>query len=158
MSANERRGFAATARAIGRIAKEGRKYGVSLALISQRPSELSPDALSQCGTVFSLRLAADLDQHFVSAALPDAAHGMLAALPSLGSQEAIVCGEGVLLPMRIRFDDLPPDRRPRSGSALFSKAWQRDTVDLNFLNDKIRGWRQQRRGSSAGGPSLANLE
>ena len=112
--ADERVGFAATARAITRIAREGRKYGVSLALISQRPSELSAQALSQCGTIFALRLANELDQRFMETVMPDAARGNIATLSSLGTQEAIVCGEGVPLPIRIRFDDLPRARRPRS--------------------------------------------
>jgi uncharacterized protein len=138
-------GFAATARAITRIAREGRKYGVALALISQMPSGLSPQALSQCGTVFALRLGHYLDQRFMETALPDAARGMLGVLPSMRTQEAIVFGEGVRLPMHIRFDDLPPDRRPRSNSAPFSKSWQAESADAEFLNEGIRRWRQQSR-------------
>jgi len=138
-------GFGATARAITRIATEGRKYGVSLALISQLPSELSGQVLSQCGTVFAMRLGHYLDQRFVGTALPDAARGMLATLPSMRAQEAIVFGEGVPLPMRIRFDDLPPERRPRSDSAKFSKAWQDDSADADFLKEGIRRWREQSR-------------
>jgi len=124
-------GFAAAAQAITRIAREGRKYGVALALISQLPSELSPQALSQCGTVFALRLGHYLDQRFMATALPDAARGMLASLPSMRTQEAIVFGEGVRLPMHIRFDDCRPIvghaataptsprlRRPRPSSAI----------------------------------------
>jgi DNA helicase HerA-like ATPase len=139
--------FGATARAITRIAREGRKYGVSLALISQLPSELSGEVLSQCGTVFAMRLGHHLDQRFVGTALPDAARGMLAVLPSMRTQEAIAFGEGVPLPMRIRFDDLPPKRRPRSDSANFSKTWRDDTVDADFLNEGIRRWREQSRKS-----------
>jgi DNA helicase HerA-like ATPase len=145
--ANAGIGFAAAARAITRLAREGRKYGISLALITQLPSELSAQALSQCGTVFALRLAHHLDQRFMETALPDAARGMLAALPSMRTQEAIAFGEGVPLPMRIRFAELPTDRRPRSGSAEFSKAWQVDSADIDFLNEGIRRWRQQSRTS-----------
>ena len=143
--ANERIGFAATARAITRIAKEGRKYGLSLALVSQRPSEISTQVLSQCGTVFALQLGNDVDQDFISRVLPYAARGMVTTLPSLRAQEAIVSGEGVPLPMHIRFDDLPPERRPRSASAEFSKAWQTDSADAEFLNEGIRRWRLQSR-------------
>jgi DNA helicase HerA-like ATPase len=138
-------GFEAAARGITRLAREGRKYGVSLALITQLPSELSPEALSQCGTVFALRLGHYLDQRFMETALPDAARGMLAALPSMRTQEAIVFGEGVPLPMRIHFNDLSPERLPRSGSAAFSKAWQTDSAGLDFLGESIRRWRQQSR-------------
>lgn len=151
--ADERVGFAATTRAVTRIAKEGRKYGLSLALISQRPAELSPEALSQCGTVFALRLGNDLDQEFMARTVPDAARGMLTALPNLPTQQAIVSGEGVALPMRIRFDDLPPGRRPRSEGAPFSQAWQTDSADTAFREDGIRRWRLQSRQTENAGTS-----
>jgi len=138
-------GFGATRRAITRLAREGRKYGISLALITQLPSELSAQALSQCSTIFALRLGHHLDQQFMGAALPDAARGMMAALPSMRTQEAIAFGEGVPLPMHIRFDDLPPERRPRSENAEFAKAWQSDSADFAFLNEGIRRWRLQTR-------------
>jgi len=143
--ADPRVGFAATARAITRLAREGRKYGISLALITQLPSELSAQALSQCGTVFALRLGHYLDQRFMQTALPDAARGMLAALPSMRTQEAVAFGEGVPLPMHIRFADLQSDRCPRSHSADFAKAWQSDSADIDFLNGGIRRWRAQSR-------------
>jgi uncharacterized protein len=149
--AAEHVGFGATARAITRIAREGRKYGVGLALITQLPSELSPQVLSQCGTIFALRLGHYLDQRFMATALPDTAHGMLTALPSMRTQEAIAFGEGVRLPMHIRFSDLPPDRQPRSDSAKFSRAWRAETADLEFLNEGIRRWRQQSRNPRGGG-------
>jgi len=114
-------------------------------LISQRPSELSAQALSQCGTIFALRLANDLDQRFMETVMPDAVRGNLAALSSLGVQDAIVCGEGVPLPMRIRFDDLPRARRPRSDGADFAKAWQTDSADADFRDEGVRRWRQQSR-------------
>jgi uncharacterized protein len=139
-------GFAATGRAITRLAHEGRKYGISLALITQLPSELSPQVLSQCSTVFALRLGHYLDQRFMETALPDAARGMLGALPTMRTQEAIAFGEGVPLPMHIRFDDLPPERRPRSDSAQFSKEWQQDTAGADFLKEGVRRWREQSRG------------
>jgi DNA helicase HerA-like ATPase len=143
--ASEPIGFGATSRAITRIAREGRKYGVSLALISQTPSELSAQVLSQCGTVFAMRLGHYLDQTLTGTAWPDAARGMLEALPTMRTQEAIAFGEGVPLPMRIRFEDLPRDRRPRSDSAKFSKAWQNDSGDAELLDEGIRCWREQRR-------------
>jgi DNA helicase HerA-like ATPase len=138
-------GFLSTTRSIARIAKEGRKYGVSLGLITQRPSELSVSALAQCGTLFALRMGNDLDQRFVANALPEAAHGMLAALPGMRPQEAIVVGEGVALPMRIRFDDLPLELRPRSKSAEFSRSWQEDKAGTDFIEEGVRRWRLQMR-------------
>jgi uncharacterized protein len=106
---------------------------------------LSAQALSQCGTVFALRLGHYPDQRLMETALPDAARGMLAALPSMRTQEAIAFGEGVPLPMHIRFHDLPPQRRPRSYSAEFSKAWQSDAAGVDFVNEGIRRWREQSR-------------
>jgi DNA helicase HerA-like ATPase len=142
--ADERIGFAATTRVITRIAKEGRKYGVSLALVSQRPSELSAAALSQCGTIFALRLASELDQQFVANALAESSRQLLATLPSMRTQEAIISGRAVALPMRVRFDDLPAERRPRSESQRFSAAWQSAAADTRFLEESLRRWRQTR--------------
>ena len=150
--------FGATAHAITRIAREGRKYGVSLALISQRPSELSAQALSQCGTIFALRLAKELDQRFMETVMPDAARGNLAMLSGLGTQETIVCEEGVSLPMRIRFDDLPRARRPRSEGADFAEAWQTDAADAGSRDEGVRRWRQQsRRRFTVSGAGVRNL-
>jgi DNA helicase HerA-like ATPase len=114
-------------------------------LISQRPSELSAQALSQCGTIFALRLANELDQRFMETVMPDAARGNLATLSSLGTQEAIVCGEGVPLPTRVRFDDLPRARRPRGEGADFAKAWLTASADAGFRDEGVRRWRQQSR-------------
>lgn len=152
--ADEKAGFAAAARAITRIAKEGRKYGISLGLISQRPTELSATALSQCGTIFALRMASDLDQRFVATALPDAAKGMLAALPALGNQEAIISGEGVPLPIRVRFDDLPLGARPHSEGAEFSKAWRAGAEQAArcaeaIVEEGIHRWRLRTRSHAA---------
>lgn len=142
-------GFAAAARALTRIAKEGRKHGISLALVSQRPSSLAAEALSQCGTLFALRMGNELDQRFIATAFPDAARGMLAALPSLKMREAIILGEGVPLPMRVHFDELPQDRRPHSFSAAFSRAWRGASPDAEFLVNGVQSWRRQTR-SNAG--------
>ena len=77
--------------------------------------------------------------------MPDAARGNLALLSSLGTQEAIVCGAGVPLPMRVRFDDLPRGRRPRSEGADFVKAWQTELADADFRDEGVRRWRQRTR-------------
>lgn len=144
--ADARVGFAEATRALTRIAKEGRKYGVALALVSQRPSALSTEVLSQCGTLFALRLANEADQRLIGMAFPDTARGMLAALPSLRRGEAILVGEGVPLPMRVRFDELPEGRRPHSAGAAFSKAWQTAAApDAEFLEEGVRYWRSQSR-------------
>jgi hypothetical protein len=142
---DDRADFAAGARAITRIAKEGRKYGLSLALVSQRPSELSLSALSQCGTVFALRMGNEHDQRFVERALPESGYAMMSALPSLPAQQAVVFGEGVSVSMRVRFDDIPLAHRPRSESATFSEAWRKDSAGEEFREEGIRRWRTQSR-------------
>jgi hypothetical protein len=144
---DERLGFGPTRRALSRIAKEGRKYGVSLCLVSQRPSELSTSILSQCNTIFALRMTNEHDQHFVRKTLPEGARALLEALPTLDTQEAIAAGTGVTLPMRIRFDDLAADYRPKSGTAEFSTAWQADRLGKPFIRETIDRWRRQQRES-----------
>lgn len=138
---DERLGFAAASRAVSRIATEGRKHGLSLALVTQRPSELSRHALSQCGTIFALRLGDNRDQRLITDALPDGARGLLASLSSLQTRDAVVCGDGTRLPSRIRFDYLPAHLRPRSASAKFSEVWQTDVAGEDFRDDAIRRWR-----------------
>jgi DNA helicase HerA-like ATPase len=138
-------GFAPTRKVISQIAKEGRKYGVSLGLVTQRPSELSETILSQCNTLFALRMSNTKDQEFVRRALPDSASGLLSALPALRNQEAVVVGEGVSLPMRVCFNDLADAQRPHSDTASFSAAWQEDYADEVFIAETIDRWRRQSR-------------
>ncbi|MEI8393830.1 MAG: DUF87 domain-containing protein [Rhodospirillaceae bacterium] len=138
-------GFGPTKTAIGRIAKEGRKYGVSVGLVSQRPSEVDTSILSQCGTVIALRMSNEQDQEFVRRILPEGARGLISTLPSLRPREGVVVGVGASVPMRISFDTLAPEHRPRSGSARFSEAWQEDTADLSAVEQTIERWRYQRR-------------
>ncbi len=137
--------FGPTKRAISRIAREGRKYGVSLCLVSQRPSELSASILSQCNTLFALRMSNERDHNFVRNALPDGALGLLSALPALRAQEAVVVGEGVTVPTRLRFDDLDPAHRPMSGTACFSRAWREDREQQSFVAETVDRWRKQAR-------------
>ena len=100
-------GFEPCKRAIAKIAKEGRKYGVALCIVSQRPAEVDPTILSQCNTVFALRMSNDRDQEIVTSAITDTGSGLLEFLPSLGQREALAFGDGVALPVRIKFDELP---------------------------------------------------
>lgn len=138
-------GFEPTKKALARIAKEGRKYGVSLCMVSQRPSELAIGILSQCNTIFALRMSNQKDQDFVRGAMSESAIGLLDFLPSLRNAEAIGVGEGVSVPVRICFDPLKEGQRPRSGTAPFSTAWQTDNDDSSFLDDVVDRWRRQRR-------------
>ncbi len=140
---DEAQGFEPTRRAIARIAKEGRKYGISLCLVTQRPSELSEAILSQCSTVFALRMTNDVDQRYVRQMLPDSASGLLNTLPTLRQREAVIVGEGVAHPMRIRFSELDPRYRPKGEATNFPRAWADDTKNLAFVNAIVERWRRQ---------------
>jgi DNA helicase HerA-like ATPase len=136
-------GFEPTKRALARIAKEGRKYGVALCVVSQRPSELASSLLSQCNTLFAMRMTTQKDQEYVRGAVSDSAIGLLDFLPSLRNAEAIAMGEGVSVPLRLRFDELPEEHRPRSGTVPFSAAWQSDDDDsFALVQDIVGRWRR----------------
>ena len=124
-----------------RIAKEGRKYGVSLGLITQRPSDLAEGVLSQCGTIIAMRLNNDRDQACVRAAMPEGARGFLDAIPALRNRECIVCGEGVAIPIRVRFDDLEPEKRPASADPSFAALWRETGGEEGIIQRTIRRWR-----------------
>ncbi|HWH18101.1 MAG TPA: DUF87 domain-containing protein [Allosphingosinicella sp.] len=126
-----------------RIAKEGRKYGVSLGLITQRPSDLAEGVLSQCGTIIAMRLNNDRDQAFVKSAMPEGARGFLDVIPALRNRECIVCGEGVSIPIRVAFDDLERDRRPASADPLFSELWKQTGDESAMIARVVKRWRSQ---------------
>ena len=128
-----------------RIAKEGRKYGVSLGLITQRPSDLAEGVLSQCGTIISMRLNNDRDQAFVRAAMPEGARGFLDSIPALRNRECIICGEGVSIPIRVALDNLEEEKRPASEDPLFSQLWQETGGEAEILERVVRRWRAQGR-------------
>ncbi len=130
---------------LSRIAKEGRKYGVSLGLITQRPSDLAEGVLSQCGTIISMRLNNDRDQAFVRAAMPEGARGFLDAIPALRNRECIVCGEGVSIPIRVSFDDLEAKRRPASDDPSFTELWNETGGEDQILERVVDRWRNQGR-------------
>ncbi|HEY1142909.1 MAG TPA: DUF87 domain-containing protein [Sphingomicrobium sp.] len=131
----------AVRRILERIAKEGRKYGVSLGLITQRPSDLAEGVLSQCGTIISMRLNNDRDQACVRAAMPEGARGFLDAIPALRNRECIVCGEGVAIPIRVRFDDLEPEKRPASSDPSFARLWRETGDEAGIIQRTIKRWR-----------------
>jgi DNA helicase HerA-like ATPase len=136
-------GFEPTKRAISRIAKEGRKYGVSLCIVTQRPAELDPTILSQCNTIFSLRLTNERDQEILRAGISDAAASLLEFMPTMGTGEAITFGEGVALPTRIKFDRLPSHALPKSNTASFTLNWAREMPHEGFLHEVVGRWRAQ---------------
>ena len=126
-----------------RIAKEGRKYGVSLGLITQRPSDLAEGVLSQCGTIIAMRLNNDRDQAFVKSAMPEGARGFLDVIPALRNRECIVCGEGVSIPIRVSFDDLERDLQPASSDPLFSELWKQSGDEQAMIARVVKRWRSQ---------------
>jgi uncharacterized protein len=132
-------------RILGRIAKEGRKYGISLGLITQRPSDLAEGVLSQCGTIISMRLNNDRDQAFVKAAMPEGARGFLDSIPALRNRECIICGEGVAIPIRVSFDDLEEMKRPASEDPLFSELWNVSGGEEEIVDRTVQRWRAQGR-------------
>ncbi len=132
-------------RILSRIAKEGRKYGVSLGLITQRPSDLAEGVLSQCGTIITMRLNNERDQAFVKAAMPEGAKGFLDSIPALRNREAIICGEGVSIPIRVALDTLEEHKRPASSDPLFSELWKRTGGEEDSLARTIKRWRSQGR-------------
>ena len=142
--ADPNEGFGPTRRSLIRLAKEGRKVGVSLWVASQRPTELDPTILSQCNTIFAMRLANQADQEALRAAVPDASTSLLSCLPSLGLGEAIAVGEGVPMPTRIRFDALPANAVPRSLTASFSDGWSVEMDDDSFIERIVEQWRAQK--------------
>ncbi|HRY07245.1 MAG TPA: DUF87 domain-containing protein [Hyphomicrobiaceae bacterium] len=139
--ANPSAGFEPCKRAIAKIAKEGRKYGASLCIVTQRPAEIDPTILSQCNTVFALRMSNDRDQEIVTSAISDTGSGLLEFLSALGQREAIAFGDGVSLPVRIKFDELPKSAMPRSSTARFSERWQTSVGDEGFLDHIVERWR-----------------
>jgi uncharacterized protein len=147
-------GFEPTKRAISRIAKEGRKYGVSLCIVTQRPAELDPTILSQCNTIFSMRLTNERDQEILRAGISDAAASLLEFMPTMGAGEAITFGEGVALPTRIKFDLLPANELPRSNTASFTKNWSKDLPDDSFLHEVVSRWRAQTYNPDSAGYSI----
>jgi DNA helicase HerA-like ATPase len=134
-------GFGPTRKAISRIAKEGRKYGVYLGLMTQRPADLDPTIISQCSTVFAMRIASDRDQSIVRAAVSDAAGSLLGFLPSLGAREVFAFGEGVPVPTRLRFKELPPERIPRSEALRHAPMEAALSVDEDFISAVVERWR-----------------
>jgi hypothetical protein len=121
--------YAAAQSSIRRIAREGRKYGLGLMLVSQRPADVESTVIAQCGTWIVLRLTNAADQQHVARFLPDGLSGMTKTLPNLSQQEAIFVGEGAAMPARIRIRDLPKDKLPKSETAKFAKGWTLARLD-----------------------------
>jgi DNA helicase HerA-like ATPase len=123
-----------------RIAKEGRKYGVGLVVISQRPSEVNRTVLSQCNNFVALRLTNAEDQLVVQRLLPDSLGGLAGLLPILDTGEALVVGDACLLPSRIRISE--PHYKPDSGTVNFWDEWCSSEAS-EAVHDAVTAWRRQ---------------
>lgn len=140
-SADRSIGFGPTRKAVSRIAKEGRKYGVYLALITQRPAELDATIISQCSTLFAMRMANDRDQALLRSAVSDAAANLLSFVPSLGTREVLAFGEGVALPTRLRFKEVPAHQLPRSEATISTVPTSSRGQDIHFVTSVLERWR-----------------
>jgi DNA helicase HerA-like ATPase len=166
MAADHNIGFAPTRRAISRIAKEGRKYGVFLGLVTQRPAELDPTILSQCSTLFAMRMTNERDQSLLRSAVADTAANLLAFLPSLGTGEALAFGEGVALPTRLKFKQLPDNVLPKSETVNLGEVSPASGKTPHSLASVVERWRGrigeqpslQRPAAETASPALAPTE
>ncbi len=134
--------FSGSRRSMERIAKEGRKYGVGLAVVSQRPHEVSETVLAQCGTFICLRITNPDDQAYVRSLVPESEGDLVGVLAGLGRGEAIVLGEAVPLPTRMQFTK--PDPMPNSDDVDFYGKWKEGPDDLD-LDQIVHRWRSQER-------------
>jgi hypothetical protein len=138
--ADKKIGFGPTRRALSRIAKEGRKYGVFLGLVTQRPAEIDPTIISQCSTLFVMRLANDRDQMLIRSAVSDAAASLLTFIPSLGTREVFAFGSGLALPTRMRFKELPAALRPASEASGNTRS-DSGAINADLISSVIERWR-----------------
>ncbi|MBY5647348.1 ATP-binding protein [Rhizobium leguminosarum] len=144
-------GFVPTRQAIARIAKEGRKYGVSLGIITQRPGELDQTILSQCSTLFAMRLANDRDQEIIRSAIPNSSISTTSFISSIGNGEAIAFGEAISVPMRMRFSRVDEKLLPKASSANSKQSEEDpDTVDLRKIVTRMR--------AVTVGPDISNFQ
>jgi uncharacterized protein len=153
-SADRSLGFGPTRRALSRIAKEGRKCGVFLGLASQRPAELDSAIISQCSTLFVMRMANDRDQAIVRSAVSDAASNLVNLVPSLGTREVLAFGEGVALPARMIFGQLPPNLIPSSDAVRNTHADSTLAAPQKLVDAVIARWR----GAATGNKQAQPLE
>ncbi len=135
--------YEAAQEAIRRIAKEGRKYGLGLMLVSQRPSEVEETVLSQCNSWIVLRIANDTDREHVKSILPDSLAGLTKVLSGLRRREAIFVGQAAMLPSRIMIRHLEKEMLPKSHDIDFDKGWQAEPLSEDVIRSIANRWRFQ---------------
>ncbi len=139
--------YEAAQEAIRRIAKEGRKYGVGLLLVSQRPSEVESTVLSQCNSWIILRITNEEDRAHVRSILPDSMSGLTKMLSGLRRQEAIFVGQATMLPSRILIRSLTSEQLPKSNDINFDDGWQNNAITDKQIKEIAHRWRYQRQES-----------
>jgi len=142
--------YQAAQKAVRRIAKEGRKYGIGLMLVSQRPSDVEGTVLSQCSSWIVMRVTNSTDQEHVARFLPDSLAGLARMLSSLSRQEAIFVGEAAAVPARIRIRGLTPEQLPYSDDIRFMKGWSEPPVDESAIRTVVKRWRRETTDSISG--------
>jgi hypothetical protein len=137
-------------RTLSIIAKEGRKYGTGLMLVTQRPSEIDSAVLSQCGSLMALRITNGADRAKVAAAVPDDLGGLVDQLPSMRTGEAVFLGEVMPIPSRVRIRKAK--KKPVGDDPKLPAAWQRaQRPDGALYSNALANWRAQ---STAGQPQI----
>lgn len=136
-------GHKAARRSFDRIAKTGRKYGVGLCIVSQRPNDLSETVLSQCSSYFCMRITNPIDQEYIRSLVPDAAHGILDALTSLSQGEAIATGEAVPMPLRLKVNI--PEPPPNSQNVDYAGMWSKKNPHVVEVDTIVKRWQLQER-------------
>ena len=134
--------FEGARKSMERIAKEGRKYGVGLCVISQRPKEVSETVLAQCGNFLCLRMTNPDDQAYVRQLVPESEGKLIDILAGLSRGEVMALGEGIPIPIRFRF--YKPDPAPDSRDVDYSAGWKDGAEDMNVARI-VQRWRWQRR-------------
>ena len=138
---NDAAKYKASRESIERIAKEGRKYGVTLMLASQRPSEISETIFSQCNNFLALRLTNPTDQNYVKRLLPDMMGNLVERMPTLKAGESLLIGDAVVLPSVVQIDMCDPV--PASTDIPYWKLWQEEWKMLDFQKIKETWGRRQ---------------
>jgi DNA helicase HerA-like ATPase len=135
-------GSGAARRTVERIAKEGRKYGVSCMVVSQRPVEVSETILSQCNNFVILRLTNPIDQNYVRKLVPDSFAGLVDVLPALRQGEALIVGEAISMPLRVQIDFPKPE--PESADIKFYEKWKKSEARTKITEVVDRWWKQEK--------------
>lgn len=135
--------YEAAQTAVRRLAREGRKYGLGLMLVSQRPADVESTVLSQCNSWVILRLTNSTDQEHVGRFLPDSLAGLTKLLPSLVRREAIFVGEAAAIPARIKIRELESDQLPDSNDIKFADGWAKPPIKIDDIKAVVKRWRRE---------------